>query len=265
MTSALLSELRFHACEWWLNFRNQKALRGSFWTQVVGMFLSNVSFFVIWMSFSHTVGEVQGWGVLQTFGLLSISIFTFGVAFVLFGSSWTWMLVIPNGQLDTYLTKPKSLYVRLLNQKFLVSAVGDLLQGTLGLVLFLALSEASWDQILRLVPMLAVAISIYISFFMTCGCLIFLIPESPGLGRVLGDLLLMPSLQPISMLQGALRTVYLTVVPALIISGLPVEVFMRFDLAKVSIAVGVAAIWFALSLVTLRFAIRRYESSNVAV
>jgi ABC-2 type transport system permease protein len=93
----LLNEIVFFFFQWKQNIRNQQALRTSFLLQVAGMFINNIAFFVIWIMFSKTIGVINGWGAMQTFGMLCVSMLTFGIVHSLFGSTGTLTDTVPTG------------------------------------------------------------------------------------------------------------------------------------------------------------------------
>jgi len=244
------------------NLKNQRALRLSFGLQILGMFLNNIAFFIIWLFFIKAIGVTNGWGVKETFGLLSVSIFTFGLSRAFFGGIGQLGDRVITGSFDSFLTKPKSLYLRILNQDFYVSALGDLIQGALGIAIFLVWAQPSPEQILLLLVMLPPAIITQASFGLISDCIIFWFPQAEQLNRAFLDLLIMPSTQPIALLEGAMRFVYIFVVPALLLAGLPIQAFIKFDWWLVALAYGVAIGWLLLSKLILRWSLKKYESAN---
>lgn len=256
-------EIGFYFFQLKSNFENKRALRISFFSQVIGMFLSNISFFVIWMVFSHALGPINGWGVRETFGMLSMSIFTFGVVHTFFGSTATLIYRVPNGAFDSFLTKPKSLYLRILNHEFNVSALGDLIQGILGLIILMIWAKPSFEAVLIVFLMMPTAVIAMISFSMTTDCIVFWLPHAQHLSYALRDLILLPSTQPISLLQGPLRFIYLFAIPVLCVAGLPIEAFTHLDWRRVALSYAISIGWFLLSYWVLSVSLKRYESGNI--
>ncbi len=244
------------------NLKNQRALRLSFGLQILGMFLNNIAFFIIWLFFIRAIGVTNGWGAKEVFGLLSVSIFTFGLSRVFFGGIGQLGDRVITGSFDSFLTKPKSLYLRILNQDFYVSALGDLIQGALGIVIFLFITQPSLEQVLLLLVMIPPAILIHASFGLITDCVIFWFPQAEQLNRAFLDLLIMPSTQPIALLEGTMRFIYIFVVPALLLAGLPIQAFIQFDWWLVALAYGVAIGWLLLSKLILRWSLKKYESAN---
>lgn len=259
---SLRNELRYLLKQTQINFRNEKALIWSFLAQAVGMIISNSSFFIIWIFFSQTIGVVNRWGALQTFGMLSISIFIYGVTHSVLGSVWSWSDTVPTGAFDSYLTKPKNLYIRVLSMRCNVSAFGDMVQGVVGICIFIAMTKEPMTHTLWLILMLIPAAVIHVVFLMAVMSVIFWIPQSTELGRSLGNLMLMPCTQPISILDGVLRWVYLFVFPALVVAGLPIEMFTTPDVMTLVLSYAIAAGWMGISYLVFTRSVRRYESGN---
>lgn len=234
----------------------------SFALQIIAMFINNLSFFVIWIMFSRTIGTINGWGMMQTFGMLSVSILVYGIVHSFFGSTGGIHELVPTGQFDTFLAKPKSLYVLMINHEFRVSALGDLLQGVLGLSVFLVMTKPSLEQVFMILMLLPPAVLVHIAFAMTCDCIIFWMPHAGSLSRALFDLIMLPSTQPISLLRGFVRFVYLFAIPALLIAGLPIESFTQISWKLFALSYAIATSWFLISYYVLKISVRRYESGN---
>lgn len=259
----LRNEIAFFLYAWRQNVRDAMGLRASFLMQFGAMFLTNFVFFVMWLSFSHSLGPVNGWDALSTFGLISCSLLTYGLAHVLFGSLGSWQERVASGGLDMLLCKPKNIYTTILNLKWRPSVCADLLQGLLGIVIFFLMRGTSLEGILLATLAILAGSVVFVAYSVTVSSLIFLFPQNPRIIGAFYDLFMIPSLQPVSLLQDPLRSFYLLAVPALVVSGLPVEIAQEASVAKLLVALGVAIGWLWLSMLALQRGIRRYESGNL--
>lgn len=255
-------ELDFYKYQLAKNFKNERALRLSFSIQIIGMIINNLAFYVIWIYFMKAIGNTNGWGVIDAIGLLSVSIFSYGASHVLFGGINELTDKVISGSFDSLLTKPKSLYFRILNQRFNVSAIGDLLQGIVGIIIFIALAQPSFTQILLLIVMLPPAIIIMTAFNIIADCLIFWSPQAENLNKAFSDLLIMPSTQPITLLTGFMHFFYIFAIPAMLLAGLPVQALKDANWWLVPLAYAIAIFWYLLSKFVLSRALKRYESAN---
>ena len=256
------NEFRFYQYQLLKNFKNEKALRLSFGLQIIGMIINNLAFYVIWIYFMKAIGETNGWNVLDTVGLLSVSIFSFGASHVLFGGISELPDKVIKGSFDSMLTKPKSLYFRILNQRFNVSAIGDLLQGSIGIIIYIALAQPDIKQIIILLVMLPPAIIIMAAFNLIADCLIFWFPQSENLNKAFVDLIMLPSTQPITLLGGFMHFMYIFMIPAMLLAGLPMQALKDANMLLIPLAYVIAILWYLLSRYILKRALRRYESAN---
>jgi ABC-type uncharacterized transport system permease subunit len=132
------------------------------------------------------------------------------------------------------------------------------------MIIFFWLTKASFGTVLLFLIMLPPAATVQLSFIVTCECAIFWLPQAPIIGSVCRDLIILPTTQPISMLRGVMRIIYLTAIPALLVAGLPIEaITYRHPLHLIGIAYGVSLAWLALSVWVLNKSVHRYESGNV--
>ncbi len=244
------------------NVKNEKALRGSFLIQIFGMAISNLSFFIIWIFFSQAVGSINGWGPLETFGMLSVTIFMFGLCNSTFGGLAHWYNLVPTGVFDTFMIRPKSIYLRVMTIRCNVSAIGDLIQGLIGIGIFLYLSDTTPERLFFMLALFIPSLMAHIAMLMVANCVIFWVPQAPSVCQALFNLALLPSTQPISLLDGAMRFIYLFIIPALLMAGLPIENFIKPDINMLLLAYGIGSVWLFLSWLLLSASIKRYESGN---
>ena len=259
----ILRELQFYLFQLRQNVKNEQALRGAFLITSFGVLISNACFIVIWVLFSHALGNLDGWGPVQTFGALSVGLITLGLGTFLFGSAWTFDDCIQRGTFDALLTKPKSVYVRLLNSESSMTSLGEILQGVIGLIIYYHLARPDPFPAVLMFLLIPPAIIVQIGFIMTAGCVTFWLPQSSGLAKALKEMVILPTTQPISLLRGSTRLMFLTLIPALLIAGLPVELITYHAYELIAISYAVAFTWLALSVWVLKKSIRRYESGNV--
>ena len=258
----IINEFKFYIFLLRKNFSNEKALRLSFGVQIFGMILNNLAFYVIWYFFTKAIGETNGWGVKQTFGLVSVCILTYGITFTLFGGIGSLQDKILSGSFDSLLTRPKSLYLRILNQQFSSSAVGDTIQGLIGICIFFAITQASFGQIAILVLMLPPAVLVFASFSMIGDCIVFWFQHAEGLNRAFSDLILLPATQPITLLTGFMKFLYIFIIPAMLMAGMPTLAYTQSNWKMVVLSYAIAIVWFMLSKYVLARSLNKYESAN---
>lgn len=262
MLVTIKKEWFFHKAQLKKNFINQGALRLSFMLQIIGMILNNLSFFIIWMFFSQAIGVVNGWGMQQTFLMLCVSILVYGIGNSIFGGVGDLYEFVRQGALDSVLVRPKNMYLKLIAREFKVSAIGDVLQGLVGIFAYGIWMKMPIIDIFLLLLMVPAGVILQIGFIMIGDCIVFWLPSAGNLGRIFVDLILLPTTQPISLLNNWLRWFYLLVIPALVIAGLPVETLIHQKYYYIPIAYAIGIFWVWLSVWVFKKSLRRYESGN---
>lgn len=262
MSGVVLKELQFYIFRWSVNFRNQKALYWHFIIESFTIVMNNLAFYFIWMMFSYTVGAIHGWGMAHIMGAISAGLLTIGIMDTLCGSMPSLQNMVPSGGFDALMSRPKNLYLQILNQDFRPSAIGDLLQGAIGVGIFCYWVDAGWSDVLCILIMLIPAVIAMISFIFTTDCVIFWLPQAKIIVSTLGDMMYLPLTQPISLLRGKMRAFYMTVVPVLLVGGLPIEVVTYHTYQLIAVSYAIALSWLFFSIWILRCAVRRYESGN---
>ena len=148
------------------NLKAALALRSAFVIQVVFMALNNLTFFVFWWALMGRVTTIRGWrlgDIQMLFGLVAEA---FGLTITVAGGVRHLGRFIEDGDLDTLLTRPRSVLVHTLGMRAQPSGFGDLISG----LIFIAMSgQISW----RAAPVLIVVIVPSATIFLACGAVFF--------------------------------------------------------------------------------------------
>ncbi len=241
------------------NLKAALALRGGFVIQVVFMALNNLSFFVFWWALMGRVTTIRGWrlGDIQLlFGLVAAS---FGLTITIAGGVRYLGRFIEDGDLDTLLTRPRSVLVQALGMRAHPSGFGDLISG----LAFMAWSgQISW----RTMPIVVVVIVSSALIFVACGVVFFSVAF--WLGRVetvatqLWELLITFSLYPEPLFGGAIRLVLFTVLPAGFVGYMPIRVLHTPSFASLALLVCSAMGYVCLAVWVFERGLGRYASGS---
>jgi ABC-2 type transport system permease protein len=241
------------------NLKAALALRGGFVIQVVFMALNNLSFFVFWRALMGRVTTIRGWrlGDIQLlFGLVAAS---FGLTITIAGGVRYLGRFIEDGDLDTLLTRPRSVLVQALGMRAHPSGFGDLISG----LAFMAWSgQISW----RTMPIVVVVIVSSALIFVACGVVFFSVAF--WLGRVetvatqLWELLITFSLYPEPLFGGAIRLVLFTVLPAGFVGYMPIRVLHTPSFASLALLVCSAMGYVCLAVWVFERGLGRYASGS---
>lgn len=252
-------QLRFAVALLATNLKASLALRGAFWIQVVAMAANNALYFTTWWVFFHRYDEIGGWRIADMLGLFGVVAAGFGTCIVLAGGIRDLARTIAEGELDPFMTQPKSPMLHVVGSRSIPSGWGDLASG----LLFVAVSGLVQPETL---PLLAVAVCVSASVFVASGILLhslaFWLGRVETLVRMMWEFLLTFSLYPQALFGGVLRFVLFTLVPAGLIGFLPVGLLRDFQWGGLAAALGGAAAYAILAAWVFRCGLRRYESGS---
>jgi ABC-2 type transport system permease protein len=260
----LTAGLRFAVALVATNLKSSFALRGAFWLQAGFMVANNLLFFVFWWIFFDRFQEVRGWRLDDVMVLFGVVATGFGVAVVFAGGVRELSRTVSEGELDVFLTQPKSPLLHVVASRTQASGWGDMLSG-LG---FLAASGAVGPAQL---PLVVVAVTCSATVFVASGVILhsgaFWLGRVETLARHLWDFLVTFSTYPRSLFAGALKLMLFTVVPAGFIGYLPAELLRGPQTGAelgvaIAAAVGGAVAYSLLAFAVFRAGLRRYESGN---
>jgi ABC-2 type transport system permease protein len=235
------------------------ALRGAFWMSALLMLVNSLIFFSTWWILLARFDNIGGWRLPDIMCLYGLSAGGYGLCVVLCGGLHDLSRRIEDGDLDVLLTQPKSVLLQALASRTTPSGWGDLAVG----VGLLALSGRAQLQAL---PALLVGLTCAGVTYLACGVvmhsLAFWLGRTHTLSRALWEFTLMFSLYPPVLFGTGLRFVLYTLLPAGLISYLPVELLRAPSLATLAAALGGTAAYAAFALWLFARGLRRYASGN---
>ena len=242
-----------------MNLRSAFALRGAFWLQAGFMVANNVLYFTFWWIFFDRFEEIGGWRVHDMAALFGIVAMGFGLAIVFAGGIRDLSLYIIDGDLDPFLTQPKSVLLHATASKTYASGWGDLCSG-LGFVLMSGLVD--WHTL----PALAVAVlasaTVFTASAVILHSLAFWLGRIDTLARQLWEFLLTFSIYPSPIFSGALRFVLFSLIPAGFIGYLPLSLVRNSSLESLIPVVGGALGYGGLAIFVFYSGLRHYQSGN---
>jgi ABC-2 type transport system permease protein len=235
------------------------ALRAAFFTSAGVMLLNDAMFFSTWWIIMRRFGSVSGWRLEDVMCLFGVSASGFGICVIVFGGVYDLARKVQEGELDTFLTQPKSVLFQALACRTQPSGWGDL---AAGIGLFALSGVVSWSRL----PWLLLAVLCSAVTFTATGVvmhsLAFWVRRIHTLARSLWDFTVTFSLYPPSLFGGALRVVLFTLLPAGLVSYLPVEMLRSPRPLTVLAALGGTTLHAAFALWLFRRGSRHYASGN---
>lgn len=235
------------------------ALRAAFFTAAVVMLINDAMFFTTWWIIMRRFGSVSGWHLDDVMCLFGVSASGFGVCVVAFGGVYDLARKVQEGELDTFLTQPKSVLFQALACRTQPSGWGDIVAG---IGLFALSGVVSWSRLPWVVLAVLCSAVNFLSTGVVMHSLAFWVGRIHSLARSLWDFTVTFSLYPPSLFGGALRVVLFTLVPAGLVAYLPVEMVRTPSLLTVVAALGGTVLHATFALWLFQRGTRRYASGN---
>lgn len=243
-----------------MNIASAMEYRTNFITQVAAMFANDVVLIFFWRLFFLRFPVVNGWAFQDVVILWAIFAGGYGITYVIFGNVARLAGIIVRGELDHYLLLPKNVLLHVLVSRSSMSAWGDLL---FGLVIFWFAGPVSALKLLAFLYGILLTVLTLTGFGIIAGSLAFFLGNAEGLSRQLMVAFITLATYPITIFKGVAKFILLTVIPAGVISSMPLRLIRTIDPVFV-----VAATLFAIGLLVagtwiFKRGMRRYESGNL--
>ena len=101
----------------------------NFIIKIVSMLISNIGLFAVWIIFFETFPSVNGWGFAETLTLFSLNLFIFSLFSLTSYGLLDLAKYIAEGNLDYFLTLPKSVLWQVSVNRISIESLSDLVFG----------------------------------------------------------------------------------------------------------------------------------------
>jgi ABC-2 type transport system permease protein len=263
MLNRIIKELRITIEIQRIHFAAAREIRSAFALQIVGMMINNISLALVWIFFFEAFGRIRGWSSIEYIAMLGMSTLAFGISFTFMNGSSVLPEYVHNGTLDQFLLCPRPLYLRILTSRIGVSAIGDMFFGLILIAIYGVWSHASFLTMAMLLSLAIPSALLMTNISLATSLVSFLIPEAQFIAHNFFEVFLSPSLYPGGLFQGALRFVFIFIIPSLLVGGLPAEAAISYNGWLYLFIWAMAAAWTTLTLALLGRAVQRYESGNL--
>jgi ABC-2 type transport system permease protein len=244
------------------NLKNAHALARSFWIGVGSMVVNDLSFFVIWLLFMKATGPINGWTSLDVFGMLGVSMFCFGVVHGFLNGIADLPQLVLRGQFDSVLLSPTNSFLKLSGTSFSIVAFGDLLLGALIAVLYGILAHFTLLAWLHFIIAICIGCIVFICVRLLCALTVFYVHDGGVISRQLFEVFLRPGLYPGAVFPSKLKIFFMTIIPTLLTSAVPIDVVKLSSGKLLFFGLCVALVWVGITWFVYMMSIRRYESGN---
>jgi ABC-2 type transport system permease protein len=241
------------------NLKASLALRGAFWMRAAFMCANNFIFLVVWWAFFERYGEVRGWVLADTCAVYATSAAAFGLSIVLGAGVQEIARLILEGDLDSYLTQPKSVLVQALGARSEPSGWGDMASAV---ILFGMCGYVSPGTIPLCLVTTVCGAAVFLSTGVLMHSLAFWVGDTRSFSRQAWHFVIIFSIYPRTVFGGWLRIVLFSAITAGFVAYLPVELLREFRWATLLAIAGAAAAYSALAAAVFHLGLRRYASGN---
>lgn len=245
------------------NIKNAYALRYSFWLGVVSMMINNLAFFIIWFLFMKATGPIKGWETIDVMGMLGVSMIAYGVAHGFFFGITDMPNSVIKGTFDSVLLSPRNSFLKIGGSSFSVTAYGDLIEGIFVAIFYGIYSGFDFYSWVLYIVAIILGCIVFIAILLLCSLVVFFVKDGELISRQLFEIFLRPSLYPGPIFPSKLKLFFMTVIPALLTSAVPIDVVKEKSLPLLLISFVVTIFWVLLSSFLFRFSIKHYESGNL--
>lgn len=244
------------------NFQNAKELKSAFITSIIGMCLNNTAFIVLWYHFGTMIGNINGWGPFDIFGLYGFSTTAYGIVCSFFYGIWSIPTYISSGNFDKYLLTPKNILMKVSTSAVSTSAIGDLLFGLICFVIFAVVSQLSFLQIMLSLLLMLIAAIIFFSFSLICMSVSFYLMDGENISTGMYSTFVSASLYHGGAFSGVLRIIFVFIIPSLLLGAIPVELIKSMSLINFAMIICLTIFWLVLSILFFYKSLKKYESNN---
>ncbi len=238
-----------------VSIRASTSLRGAFFLESLLMVVNNLVFVFLWWIFFQRFPEIGGWKMREIIALNAVGLGAYGLMQICFGGVKQLSKMILDGDLDLFMTQPKNLLIHLISSRSVPKGWGHLMT-----TLILMYIGKLWHPII-LVSIVTGAL-VFAAVSVIAHSLVFWLGPLDNLSKKYCESLYLFALYPTNIYSGLLQVVMFTLIPAGVISYLPVELFKTFSWEKLLLLIGSSSLFFSLAHLIFNLGLKRYESGN---
>ena len=241
------------------SIRASMSLRAAFLMQAGLMVVNNIVMCCMWWLFFLEFRTVSGWQVQDMMALIAIGAGSYGLLQICFGGTRDLAKIIINGDLDPFITQPKNILLHIAGSKSAAKGWGHVMT-TVILVLFGGHTNIATLGIIAL--SLVTGCLVFTSIRVIAHSFTFWLGPVEAISERYAESLFLFALYPTNIYSGLLQIVMFTVIPAGVISYLPVELIRGFSWEKLAALILATSCFVALAFFVFYRGLRRYESGN---
>lgn len=255
----MLKTLTFYLALLKTSIRASISKRGAFLIECALMVANNLIFFIVWWIFFRQFDDVAGWNFHDMILLLIVGTGAFGLVQICFGGIKDLSKMIVNGDIDPFMTQPKNLLLHIAGSKSFAKGWGHLVTAMI-LIIFAGIT--SWQTYFLMFISMITGSLVVTSINVMAHSLPFWMGSMETVSKKYCDALFLFALYPTNIYSGLLQIIMFTLLPAGVITFLPVELIRSFTWVKL---LGLIAATFGFCFIACYMfysGLKRYESGN---
>ncbi|MBE6444711.1 MAG: hypothetical protein E7019_01440 [Alphaproteobacteria bacterium] len=226
---------------------------------VLMMTINNLSFIFMWWIIFQDRNSINGW----QFGQMALLFAIGNNAFGFFALCTRGIQLIPelieNGNLDNFLTSPQNSLFLIATSEATFANWGDFVTGFL---MFFLSGYVSWHTFGIMLFCSFMGFILMFAIRLLASSLAFFVSDSQRLGDNIFISFLTFASQPASIFTGWYKVIFLTILPAGLLSFVPVNLITNFSWSECLFFILAVLFFFGISLFAYHTGLKRYSSGN---
>lgn len=261
MEAKILHEIKSHLslmkAYFIINGKTALEYRKSFILQTSTMFLNDCVWIFFWWLFFSRFPLLNDWTYKDLLLLWAFGATGFGLSGLLFGNKMEIATVVAEGKLDYYLALPKNVLLHTLIARMNWFAFGDLLFGIIMGLLVIPL-----EMIPLSIYLVILSTILFTIFGVISGSLALYMGNAERISKNVYNAVIGLSIYPTNVYDGIAKIILFTVIPAGLVTGVPVELIRNFDLNGLTWMTILTIIFVIITVLIFYNGIKKYESGN---
>ncbi|MBW8308167.1 MAG: ABC-2 family transporter protein [Candidatus Paracaedibacteraceae bacterium] len=245
-----------------INLKSSFSQKGFFISRIFFMIINNLIFFSSWYFFFKKFQVINGWSLKHISLMSGIVNISLGLNICFFNGLKNMPTIIESGQLDIFLTLPRSVLIGIAASSSEYSGIGSVVSG---LFLLYFSSFNNFFDIILIVFFILISMIIFSTTHIFYGSLSFWFKGLNRLNYDISNILTLLATTPGCVYKGMIKTLIFSIIPIGFASYLPVEYFITKDISIIPIIILGPCILLFISIATFKVGLKKYESGNLPI
>lgn len=242
-----------------LNLLSAWNRKRGFWMQVIFMMVNNLIFFVFWWMIFQKVKDLNGYGIKDMAVIYGLSAGAWGLSVVFAGGRRLLAQHVADGQIDPWLAQPKPLLPHMLLSQCYPSGIGDFISA---FVLWGMTDYGHGPEFLMYLLAMISGALVFVGTGVIAHSLAFWLGPILPLARQYEEFMIFFSVNPQNVFSMGIKIVIFSILPAGMITYLPVEAIRQNNWSMLILAFLGAAVVMMLGALIFKKGLRLYSSGS---